>query len=80
MRPKEERKEERTKTDSTQTGVIEVVLPRAMYRVRLNEDRLVRVGVDAVCQGSLVKLIAGDRVEVRLAARDPSRGQIVRKL
>jgi translation initiation factor IF-1 len=27
-----------------------------------------------------VKLIIGDRVEMRIAARDPNRGQIVRKL
>jgi translation initiation factor IF-1 len=28
----------------------------------------------------VVKLIAGDQVDVRIAARHPSRGQIVRKL
>jgi translation initiation factor IF-1 len=50
-----------------------------MYRVRLSEGRVLRVGIDAACQGTLVKLIPGDHVEVRLAARDPSRGQIVRK-
>jgi translation initiation factor IF-1 len=39
-----------------------------------------RVGVDASSSGTIVKLIVGDRVVVRIAARDPSRGQIVRKL
>ena len=73
-------KEGRTETEATETGVIEAVLPRAMYRVRLSEGRLLRVGVDALCQGTVVKLIAGDRVGVRIAARDPSRGQIVKKL
>jgi hypothetical protein len=51
-----------------------------MYRVRVSEGRVLRVGVDAACRGTLVKLIAGDQVEVRIAARDPGRGQIVRKL
>jgi translation initiation factor IF-1 len=51
-----------------------------MYRVRVNDGRVLRVGVDAACRATLVKLIAGDRVELRIAARDPSRGQIVRKL
>lgn len=51
-----------------------------MYRVRVGEHRMLRVGVDVACRGTLVKLIAGDRVEIRVAARDPSRGQIVRKL
>jgi len=60
-------------------GVVEEVLPSGMYRVRVGEGRVLKVGLDAACRGTLVKLIAGDRVEVRVAARDPSRGQIVRK-
>jgi len=60
--------------------VIEAVLPRAMYRVRSSQGRLLRVGVDALSSGSIVKLIVGDRVVLRIAERDPSRGQIVRKL
>jgi len=51
-----------------------------MYRVRLGDGRTVRAGIDAACRGTLVKVISGDRVELRIAARDPSRGQIVRKL
>ena len=60
--------------------MIEAVLPRAMYRVRSSQGRLLRVGVDALSSGTIVKLIVGDRVVLRLAERDPSRGQIVRKL
>jgi translation initiation factor IF-1 len=41
---------------------------------------MIRVGVDALSSGTIVKLIPGDRVLVRIAARDPNRGQIVRKL
>jgi translation initiation factor IF-1 len=51
-----------------------------MFRIRLSDGRVLRVGVDAVSSGTIVKLIVGDRVGVRIAARDPSRGQIVRKL
>lgn len=74
------REEGRTETEPTQTGVIEAVLPRAMYRVRLSEGRTVRAGVDVVCQASLVKLLVGDRVGVRVLGRDPTRAQIVQKL
>lgn len=74
------REEERTEADRTETGVVEEVLPSAMYRVRLAAGRVLRVGIDAACRGTLVKLIAGDRVAVRIAERDPGRGQIVRKL
>jgi translation initiation factor IF-1 len=73
-------KEGRTEAEATETGVVEAVLPRAMFRVRLSDGRVLRVGVDALSSGTIVKLIAGDRVGVRIAARDPSRGQIVRKL
>lgn len=51
-----------------------------MYRVRLASGRILKVGIDIRCRGTLVKLIPGDRVGVRVAARDPGRGQIVRKL
>ncbi|HVZ32760.1 MAG TPA: hypothetical protein VG963_10060 [Polyangiaceae bacterium] len=60
--------------------MIEAVLPRAMYRVRSSQGRVLRVGVDALSSGTIVKLIVGDRVLIRIAERDPSRGQIVRKL
>ena len=73
-------KEGRTAAEATETGVIEAVLPRAMYRVRSNQGRVLRVGVDALSSGTIMKLIVGDRVVIRLAERDPSRGQIVRKL
>ena len=74
------RKEGRTEAEATETGVIEAVLPRAMYRLRSSEGRVIRAGVDALSSGTIVKLIPGDRVLVRIAARDPNRGQIVRKL
>ena len=74
------RKEAGTRSELAVRGTVEAVLPRAMYRVRLEEGRALRVGVDTACRATVVRLIAGDRVEVRLAERDPSRGQIVRKL
>jgi translation initiation factor IF-1 len=72
--------EGRTKADPIETGVVEEVLPSGMHRVRLRDGRALRVGIDVQCRGTLVKLIAGDRVEIRTLERDPSRGQIVRKL
>lgn len=51
-----------------------------MYRVRLVEGRVIRAGLDVKSKGGIVKLIAGDRVAIRLSERDPSRGQIIRKL
>jgi translation initiation factor IF-1 len=51
-----------------------------MYRIRLSGGRILRAGIDVASRGTLVKVIPGDKVAVRIAARDPSRGQIVRKI
>ena len=67
-------------TERGEPGVVEEVLPRALYRVRLDDGQTIRAGIDALSRGTLVRLIAGDRVVVRRVARDPGRGQIVRKL
>ena len=80
MSPGPSPEEARTEADPTETGVVEEVLPSGMHRVRLRDGRAIKAGIDVHCRGALVKLIAGDRVEVRTLERDPGRGQIVRKL
>ena len=72
--------ENETKDELIQRGVIESVLPRAMYQVRLDDGRRVRVGLTGPSRHAVVRLIEGHAVEVRLSPHDPSRGQIVRKL
>ena len=51
-----------------------------MFWVRLDDGRLVRAGLSAESKHGIVRLIAGDRVSVRLSPVDPSRGQITKKL
>ncbi len=51
-----------------------------MYRVTLPNGRTIRVGLSNSARSSIVRLIAGDRVELRLSATDPTRGQIIKKL
>lgn len=60
--------------------MVEEVLPRSLYRVRLDAGPTLRAGIGTLQHGSLVRLIAGDCVLVRRATRDPGRGQILRKL
>lgn len=50
-----------------------------MYSIRLRDGKRVRGGIDIAARGVLVRVIAGDTVEVRLIERDPGRVQIVRK-
>lgn len=59
---------------------MEEVLPRGMYQIRLRDGRRVRGGIDIASRSVLVKVIAGNKVEVRLIERDPGRVQIIRKL
>ena len=76
MRPQEAL----TNEGKTLQGVVEDVLPKAMYRVRLDDGRTVRVGLSPASRHAIVRLIVGYRVAVRLSPHDPSRGQVTAKL
>jgi translation initiation factor IF-1 len=67
-------------TNEGKPGVVEEVLPKSMYRVRLAGGQMVRAGLTPASRHATVRFIAGSRVEVRLSPHDPSRGQITRKL
>lgn len=56
------------------------VLPRAMFLVRLDDGRTVRVGTKAGARHAAVRFITGDGVLVRLSPYDQNRGQILKKL
>jgi len=68
-----------TNNDTDQPGTIDEVLPKSMYRVRLEDGRMVRAGVDAAARHGIVRLIEGDAVLVHLYPSDPTRGQITKK-
>ena len=71
---------ESRRSGTTQTGLIEEVLPNQMYRVRLDDGKTVRAGVSPSLRHSVVRLIAGSRVAVKLTSHDPNRGQIVKQM
>jgi translation initiation factor IF-1 len=66
--------------DTEASGVIEEVLPNAMFSVRLDDGRTVRTSISTSARHSTVRLIAGSRVGVQLSTQDPKRGHITRKL
>ena len=72
-------KEADGKSSITEGAIVEV-LPNVMFRVRLDDGRSVRAGAASELRHAVVRLIAGDRVGVRLSSYDPSRGQITKKL
>ena len=64
----------------TSTGTVRAVLPRALYRVRLDGGHEVIAHAPSGPGRNFVRLIEGDRVTVTLSARDAGRGRIVKKV
>jgi translation initiation factor IF-1 len=55
-------------------------LPSLLYRLELERKQTVLAHAVGNVKRNFVRLLPGDRVEVELSPRDPSRGRIVRKL
>ena len=55
-------------------------LPRDLYRLLLDDRRVVRGHLAGAGQRNFVRLRVGDRVQVRLSPQDPTRGRIVKVL
>jgi translation initiation factor IF-1 len=60
-------------------GTVLAVLPRALYRVALDDGREVTAHAASGAGRNFVRLVVGDRVAVALTPRDLGRGRIVRK-
>jgi translation initiation factor IF-1 len=68
-----------TEAKTTQ-GTIETVLPRALYRVRLDDGEQITASVSSKAKQVTVKLLPGDGVMVQISPYDPTRGRIEEKL
>lgn len=79
MRSDESERRRATK-DETRKGVIEEVMPSALFKVRLEDGRIVSAGASTELRRVVVRLIAGTKVLVELAKHDPNRGKIIQKL
>ena len=62
------------------SGVVTETLPRAMYRVRLDEGSLVMAHIADRMDRNFVRILVGDRVRVELSPVDVGRGRIVQKI
>jgi translation initiation factor IF-1 len=69
-----------TRSKASEKGVVDEVLPNAMFRVRLDDGRAIRASVAPALRHGIVRLIGGARVEVELSHHDPHRGRITKKL
>jgi translation initiation factor IF-1 len=64
----------------TARGTIEAVLPRALYRVKLDGGEHVTASVSNRARQVTVKLLPGDGVLVEISPYDPTRGRIKERL
>ena len=60
-------------------GVVAAQLPSGLYRVDVDGSHSVTAHVGGGPDRNFVRLLVGDRVVLELAARDITRGRIVRK-
>ena len=61
------------------TGVVTAQLPSGLYQVELEGARTITAHLGGGIERNFVRILVGDRVDVELAPRDPTRGRIVRK-
>ena len=61
------------------SGTVRAVLPRALYRVRLDSGHTVVAHAAAGPGRNFVRLLVGDAVTVELTEKDMKRGRIVRR-
>lgn len=60
-------------------GVVEEVLPNAMFRVRMPNDNLIVGYISGKMRQHDIKILLGDSVEVEFSPYDLSKGRIVRR-
>jgi translation initiation factor IF-1 len=61
-------------------GIVREILPRALYRVAVEDGHEVIAHAAAGPAKNFVRLVVGDRVVVELAAQDAGRGRIVKRI
>jgi translation initiation factor IF-1 len=61
-------------------GVVAAQLPSGLYRVEISGRERVTAHIAGGAGRNFIRLIVGDRVIVELAARDITRGRIVRRV
>ena len=62
------------------TGIVVEQLPKALYRVRLDEGPQVTAHIADRMDRNFVRLLVGDKVRLELSPTDVGRGRIVGKL
>ena len=67
------------KDTKKEDGVVVEALPNTMFRVELDDDRLVLATLKGILRRRYVRIFPGDRVKVETTKYDENRGRIVFK-
>lgn len=57
-------------------GVVEEILPNAMFRVRINENYLLTGIISGKMRQHRIQILMGDKVKVEVSPYDLSKGRI----
>jgi translation initiation factor IF-1 len=60
-----------------QDGIVEVALPNAMFKVRLENDHLVLGHISGKMRKFYIKILPGDKVTLEMSPYDLTKGRIV---
>jgi translation initiation factor IF-1 len=58
-------------------GVVREVLPNTLFRVEVEEGKVVLCHLSGKMRINFIKLMPGDRVKIEITPYDPNRGRIV---
>jgi translation initiation factor IF-1 len=61
-------------------GIVEAALAQGLYRVKCEDGRIVNASLSGVPKQTIVRVIPGDRVLLRVSDLDPTRGKIQERL
>lgn len=59
------------------SGVVEEVLPNAMFRIKLENDHKILGHISGKMRQNKIQILLGDRVEVEMSPYDLTKGRIV---
>ena len=62
-----------------QDGTVEVALPNAEFKVRLNNGHLVRAHISGRMRKFYINILPGDKVKLELTPYDLTKGRIVQR-
>lgn len=59
------------------TGVVDEVLPNAMFRVKLENNHLITATISGRLRQNNIRILLGDNVDIEMSPYDMNRGRVV---